>query len=72
MTGPFREVQLLIDKRLAGVVFPYPVIYTGEFLPSIWRPMVSYGAFDSPTYYVSAASRRTCRSHLLISLLAVD
>ncbi|TFK51274.1 hypothetical protein OE88DRAFT_1629573 [Heliocybe sulcata] len=50
--GPFREVQLLIDGTLAGVVFPYPVIYTGEFLPSLWRPMVSYGAFDSPTYYV--------------------
>ncbi|KZT30135.1 hypothetical protein NEOLEDRAFT_1054711 [Neolentinus lepideus HHB14362 ss-1] len=50
--GPFREVQLLIDGILAGVVFPYPVIYTGEFLPSLWRPMVSYGAFDSPTYYV--------------------
>jgi Peptide N-acetyl-beta-D-glucosaminyl asparaginase amidase A len=28
------------------------VIYSGEFLPSIWRPMLSYGAFDSPTYYI--------------------
>lgn len=54
--GPFREVQLSIDGLLAGIVFPYPVIYTGEFLPSIWRPMVSYGAFDSPTYYVDVSA----------------
>ncbi|EIN14642.1 hypothetical protein PUNSTDRAFT_124096 [Punctularia strigosozonata HHB-11173 SS5] len=53
--GPFREVQLLIDGILAGVVLPYPVIYTGEFLPTIWRPMVSYGAFDSPTYYIDVS-----------------
>ncbi|KAF8581084.1 hypothetical protein K439DRAFT_257490 [Ramaria rubella] len=50
--GPFREVQLLIDGLLAGVIFPYPVIYSGEFLPSILRPMLSYGAFDSPSYYI--------------------
>lgn len=87
--GPFREVQLLIDGMLAGVVFPYrqstlfqrihrsltsispAIIYSGEFLPSIWRyvpllkyqyqttltiellrPMLSYGAFDTPTYHI--------------------
>ena len=27
--GPFREVQLLIDGQLAGVSWPFPVIFTG-------------------------------------------
>lgn len=27
--GPFREVQLWIDDMLAGVVFPFAVVYTG-------------------------------------------
>jgi hypothetical protein len=27
--GPFREVQVLVDGKLAGVVWPFPVIYTG-------------------------------------------
>ena len=30
--GPFREVQLLIDGKLAGTVFPFPVIFSG-----VWR-----------------------------------
>lgn len=28
--GPFREVQLLIDDHLAGVVWPFPVMYVGR------------------------------------------
>ena len=27
--GPFREVQLLIDGQLAGVSWPFPIIFTG-------------------------------------------
>lgn len=50
--GPFREVRLLVDGKLAGVVFPYPVIYTGGILPTLWRPISAYGSFDSPTYNV--------------------
>ncbi|KAJ7139541.1 peptide N-acetyl-beta-D-glucosaminyl asparaginase amidase A-domain-containing protein [Mycena epipterygia] len=50
--GPFREVQVLVDGRLAGVVWPYGVIYTGGITPSNWRPLTSYGAYDSPTYWV--------------------
>lgn len=29
--GPFREVQVLVDGKLAGVVWPFPVIYTGKW-----------------------------------------
>jgi len=41
--GSFREVRLLVDGQLAGVAFPYPVIYTGGFVPAAWRPIPSYG-----------------------------
>lgn len=44
--SPFREVQLLIDGRLAGVVWPFPVIFTGGVVPGLWRPVVGIDAFD--------------------------
>ncbi|KAJ7172470.1 peptide N-acetyl-beta-D-glucosaminyl asparaginase amidase A-domain-containing protein [Mycena filopes] len=50
--GPFREVRLLVDGQVAGVAFPYPVIFTGGILPSSWRPITSYGALDLPTYFL--------------------
>ncbi|CAE6354728.1 unnamed protein product [Rhizoctonia solani] len=50
--GPFREVQVLVDGKLAGVVWPFPVIYTGGITPTNWRPLTSYGAYNQPTYFV--------------------
>ncbi|VDB82940.1 unnamed protein product [Peniophora sp. CBMAI 1063] len=50
-TGPFREVRFLVDSLLAGVAFPYPVIFTGGIIPNAWRPITSYGAIDLPTYH---------------------
>uniref|UniRef100_A0A0W0F927 Peptide N-acetyl-beta-D-glucosaminyl asparaginase amidase A N-terminal domain-containing protein n=1 Tax=Moniliophthora roreri TaxID=221103 RepID=A0A0W0F927_MONRR len=50
--GPFREVRLLIDGQLAGVAFPYPVVFTGGFNPALWRPIAAYGALDQPTYFL--------------------
>ncbi|KAJ6596897.1 peptide N-acetyl-beta-D-glucosaminyl asparaginase amidase A-domain-containing protein [Mycena vulgaris] len=50
--GPFREVRLLVDNQVAGVAFPYPVIFTGGILPPAWRPITSYGALDLPTYFL--------------------
>ncbi|PLW52336.1 hypothetical protein PCASD_00113 [Puccinia coronata f. sp. avenae] len=50
--GPFREVQVWIDNLLAGVAYPFPVIYTGGILLSWWRPMPAIGAFDLPSYIV--------------------
>ena len=44
--GPFREVQLYIDGSLAGVVWPFPVIFTGGIVPGFWRPIVGIDAFD--------------------------
>ncbi|WAR52458.1 hypothetical protein PtB15_1B900 [Puccinia triticina] len=50
--GAFREVQVWIDNRLAGVAYPFPVIYTGGILMSWWRPIAGIGAFDAPTYII--------------------
>lgn len=44
--SPFREVQLFIDGMLAGVAWPFPVIFTGGVVPGFWRPVVGIDAFD--------------------------
>ncbi|KAI0425408.1 peptide N-acetyl-beta-D-glucosaminyl asparaginase amidase A-domain-containing protein [Xylaria sp. FL1042] len=44
--SPFREVQVVIDGHLAGVTWPYPVIYTGGVVPQLNRPVVGVQAFD--------------------------
>lgn len=44
--SPFREVQLFIDDMLAGVIWPFPVIFTGGIAPGFWRPIVGIDAFD--------------------------
>jgi hypothetical protein len=44
--SPFRELQLLIDGNLAGVAWPFPVIFTGGIIPGFWRPVVGIDAFD--------------------------
>ncbi|KIX96690.1 uncharacterized protein Z520_07409 [Fonsecaea multimorphosa CBS 102226] len=42
----FREIQLLIDGNLAGVVWPFPIIFTGGIVRGFWRPVVGIDAFD--------------------------
>lgn len=44
--SPFREIQLMIDGRLSGVSWPFPVIFTGGIVPGFWRPIVGIDAFD--------------------------
>ncbi|KAH8701483.1 peptide N-acetyl-beta-D-glucosaminyl asparaginase amidase A-domain-containing protein [Phaeosphaeriaceae sp. PMI808] len=44
--SPFRELQLFIDGKLAGVAWPFPVIFTGGIVPGFWRPVVGIDAFD--------------------------
>ncbi len=48
LTGfsPFREVQVLIDGQLAGVQWPFPVVFTGGVVPSLHRPIVGADVFD--------------------------
>ncbi|KAJ5678619.1 hypothetical protein N7462_006863 [Penicillium macrosclerotiorum] len=44
--SPFREIQLYIDGLLAGLVWPFPIIFTGGVAPGFWRPIVGIDAFD--------------------------
>jgi hypothetical protein len=44
--SPFREIQLYIDGILAGVMWPFPIIFTGGVAPGFWRPIVGIDAFD--------------------------
>ncbi|MFD5464372.1 peptide-N4-asparagine amidase [Kitasatospora sp. NPDC127059] len=48
--GPFRELRLTVDGKVAGAVWPYPVIYTGGWDPLLWRPVPGVFAFDLPAY----------------------
>ena len=50
--GPFREVRFLVDGMVAGVAFPYPSIFSGGISPTSWKPIISYGAMDLPTYHL--------------------
>lgn len=44
--SPFREIQVLIDGQIAGVSWPFPVIFTGGIAPGLWRPIAGIDAFD--------------------------
>jgi len=51
--GPYREVQVLIDGRLAGIAAPYPHIYTGGWSnPFLWYTIPAPRAFNiEPVQY---------------------
>ena len=45
--GPYREVQVLLDGKLAGIAAPYPHIYTGGWSnPLLWYTIPAPRAFD--------------------------
>jgi hypothetical protein len=45
--SPYREVEISIDGRPAGIALPYPYIYTGGWSnPYAWRPSPAPRAFD--------------------------
>ncbi|HXW45823.1 MAG TPA: peptide-N4-asparagine amidase [Streptosporangiaceae bacterium] len=46
----FREIEVSIDGRPAGVVWPYPYVYTGGVNPLIWRPLTGIHTMDIPSY----------------------
>ncbi|KAI1767020.1 hypothetical protein GGR53DRAFT_527716 [Hypoxylon sp. FL1150] len=50
--SPFREVQVLVDGQLAGVSWPFPILFTGGVDPGAWRPIVGIDAFELPTFEV--------------------
>ncbi|CAA7024946.1 unnamed protein product [Microthlaspi erraticum] len=48
--GPFREVVVTLDGKVAGAVWPFPVVFTGGINPLLWRPITAIGSFDLPSY----------------------
>jgi hypothetical protein len=42
----FREVRLRIDGSIAGLSWPYPIVFTGGISPPLHRPVVGPQAFD--------------------------
>ncbi|KAI1162692.1 peptide N-acetyl-beta-D-glucosaminyl asparaginase amidase A-domain-containing protein [Nemania serpens] len=50
--SPFREVQLLIDRQLAGVSWPFPILFTGGVDPGAWRPIVGIDAYELPSFEI--------------------
>ncbi|WP_132297056.1 peptide-N4-asparagine amidase [Kribbella sp. VKM Ac-2568] len=45
--SPYREVEVLVDGKVAGIALPYPYIYTGGWSnPYSWRPSPAPRAFD--------------------------
>ncbi|KAG7399483.1 hypothetical protein PHYBOEH_008718 [Phytophthora boehmeriae] len=51
--GSFREVQVLVDDTVVGVVWPFPLVFTGGLSPYLWKPVVGIGAFNAPTYILN-------------------
>ncbi|KAI1821716.1 peptide N-acetyl-beta-D-glucosaminyl asparaginase amidase A-domain-containing protein [Xylaria intraflava] len=50
--SPFREVQLLIDGQVAGVSWPFPLLFTGGVDPGAWRPIVGIDAYEVPSFEI--------------------
>lgn len=49
---PSRLIEIKVGDTDAGVVLPFPVIFSGGFSPSLWIPNVGINAYDLPSYKV--------------------
>lgn len=62
--GPFREVRLLVDGKIAGAVFPYATIFTGGIVPTAWR----YSHFRFTDYHLAHPNHRPITSYGALDL----
>lgn len=53
--SPWREVQLLIDDELAGVSWPFPIVFTGGISPGLWVPIVGIDTYDIPSFEIDVS-----------------
>ncbi|MGZ3542375.1 MAG: peptide-N4-asparagine amidase [Vulcanimicrobiaceae bacterium] len=50
--GPYREIDISVDGKLANVVYPFPYIWTGGINPMLWRPLSAIHTLNVPSYAV--------------------
>ncbi|GMM49750.1 hypothetical protein DASB73_007080 [Starmerella bacillaris] len=50
--GPSRFIKVYINDTLAGVVTPFPNIFTGGLNPYLWKPIVGLRDFNLPAYFI--------------------
>jgi hypothetical protein len=50
--GSFRELLVYVDEDIAGVTWPFEVVFTGGICPGFWRKIVDYRTFDLPSYQI--------------------
>ena len=48
----FRELEVSIDGKPAGVVWPFPFVYTGGVNPYLWRPISAINTLNMPAYHL--------------------
>ncbi|HEX4207549.1 MAG TPA: peptide-N4-asparagine amidase [Ktedonobacteraceae bacterium] len=46
----FRELEVSIDGKPAGVAWPFPFVYTGGVNPYLWRPISAINTLNMPSY----------------------
>lgn len=49
-TPAFRELEVSIDGKPAGMVWPFPFVYTGGVNPYLWRPISAIDTLNMPSY----------------------
>ncbi len=49
----FREIQVSIDGKLAGVIWPFPYIYTGGLGTDLWESIPPVNALNIPPYLIN-------------------
>ncbi len=72
---PFREIRVLVDGQLAGVAWPFPLVYAGSCDTGLWRPVPSINTLNIPPYSVNLtpfAGRLSDGSLHTISLQVVE
>jgi Peptide N-acetyl-beta-D-glucosaminyl asparaginase amidase A len=52
LSPAFREIEVSVDGKPAGVVWPYPYVYTGGVNPLVWRPLTGIHTLDIPSYRI--------------------
>ena len=48
-------MQILIDGKVAGVNWPFPIVFTGGISPGLWVPIVGIDTYDLPSFEIDVS-----------------